>query len=93
VLDHGGHAGARRGGGPVREILSLGVAGIHEVDMGVDHARHHERARGVERLGGVVPVGRDRGDPAVADVDVRGPAGVAGHDLASHDAEIHPEIV
>ena len=49
VFDDRGGAGSRRGARAVREILPIGAAGIHEVDVGVDPAGQEEPGR-VHRL-------------------------------------------
>src|SRR5262245_52594115 len=62
-----------------REAAAQGVPeslGIH-VSMGVDEARGHDMALGVNRLFGSIPQFADRGDLATGDADIGAIAGQA----------------
>ena len=57
VLHDRGHAAGRRRHRAGGEILALGVAGILEMGVHVDRARHHHQAGGVDQLVGAVARG------------------------------------
>ena len=62
VLDdrrHPRESGRRR---PVQERLTGWIAGIHQVDVDVDHSRHDEEAVCVHDLTSAAPVGGERSD-------------------------------
>lgn len=48
VLDHRGDAPRDRGARPGREVLAGIVARVHEMDVGIDEAGHHEAAAGIQ---------------------------------------------
>ena len=70
-LEHGGDAAQHRAARTALEVFLPLQTGLAEVDLAVDHARHHGEAGGVEHLArvGVAQVA-DEGDLAVPDADV-----------------------
>ena len=63
-LEHGDDAAQHRAARAALQVLLPLQAGLAEVDLGVDHARHDGQARGVEHLAGARP-GRGRRRAAI----------------------------
>ena len=90
VLHDRRHAPSGGRGDAGWEVLAVGRAGVHQVDVGVDHARQNEQPAGFDRLPGTGPgaLGDDAGDPSVPDQHVgQGGAGTRDH-RAAHDREV-----
>ena len=88
MLDHGGEAAGGRRHRPGREVLALGVAGILEVGVGIDRARQHDAAGGVDDLVGPVKrrsAAAQRGDASVNDEEIGVELPVIGGDRAARD--------
>jgi hypothetical protein len=88
VLDDRGHARARGRLGAGREVLALGRTRVHQVHVGVDHARQQVQTGRVDDLAGVGIVRGDRGDAPVVDVDVQTRTAARPHDRGTLEREI-----
>ena len=73
----------------------FGAAGFAHVHVRVDHAGHDVLAGGVDRLAGVFGIesGRERGDAAVANADVKRFLAVREHDAAVLDQSVEHVLV
>ena len=69
VLDDGGYAAGRRSPGPEREVLPIGIPGIHQMYVGVDHSRHDQLSRGIDDFTASVDL-TNVGDASLLDENV-----------------------
>jgi hypothetical protein len=88
VLEDGRDTRDRRRSRSAREVFSLRLAGVHEVDMRIDHAGHDEKTRCIDRLQAGDARARDFDDAAADDVDIGPGATAARDDGPSLDAEL-----
>ncbi len=88
VLDDGGDPAGGGGAGPGGEVLPLGGTRIHEMNVGVDHARQHQHPRSVDHRSHRRQIGRYGCDRAVANAEVCSPLPAPGDDDSPLDGEV-----
>ena len=89
-LEHGGHPAHRCGGRAGAPVFLVGVAGLPEMDMGIDGAGQHVHAGGIQRFGCGRHCARvaDSKDFAVPDRDACVHFGIGKHQCAARDDQI-----
>jgi len=88
VLEDGRDPRSRGRSRSAWEVLSLRLTRVHEVDVGIDHARHHKKARCVDGLQTRDAGATGCGDAPAVDIDIGSGATTARDDRASLDAEL-----
>ncbi len=88
-LEDAGHSAQHSGAAAAFQILLVLIAGLAEMDLGVDHAGQDVEPPGVEDLGGLgVRERADGGNAPADDADIALGDAIGGGDRAAADQEV-----